>query len=58
VGDPGVSQRAADEDGVGGAGDAEVVDVGAAPVDELGVLDPADSVAEDRSDHEPETIPG
>ena len=41
----------------GRAGDPQVVDVGAASVDEqLGVLDPANAVAEDRSHHEPEEI--
>ena len=58
MGDRGVGQGAPHEDGVGGAGDPEVVDVGAPTGDEVRVLDPADAVPEDRSDHEPEAIPG
>lgn len=56
--DPGVRDRAAHEDGLRGPRDPQVVDVRAAPREQLGVLDPADVVPEDRSDHDPQTTPG
>ncbi len=58
MGDRRVGEGAAHEHGVRRVGDPEVVDVGAPAVDELGVLDPADAVAEDRSHHEAEDISG
>ena len=49
---------AADEDRVRTVVEADVVDVPAAPGDQIGIFDPRDAVAEDGSDHGTGDYPG